>query len=101
MILFLRFSTKDDLNQILNESGFLSNGEESIYNVGKSKSQYVARTLTGLIMAFAEEVEGLQVEVESRVETPVWDKHVNKVRIKFRRYVYSCLADPEFLLQFF
>lgn len=79
VFLIFRCRTKDDLNQILNESGI---------HESKSKSQYVARTLTGLIMAFAEEVDGLQVEVESRPETPVWDKHVNNVRIKFRRLVH-------------
>ena len=73
--------TRQDLDQILTGQKYK--------NIGRaSRSQYVARTLTGFINALAEGAEGLEVEIESRPDTPVWDKHVDNVKVKFQRYVF-------------
>lgn len=52
----------------------------------KSKNrQFGARTIAGLIMALAEEVEGLEVEIDADPNTPIWDKSVNSIKIYFSR----------------
>mmetsp|Transcript_9442 Transcript_9442/g.15392 ORF Transcript_9442/g.15392 Transcript_9442/m.15392 type:complete len:811 (+) Transcript_9442:1-2433(+) len=47
--------------------------------------KFGARTITGLIMAVAEEVEGLQVEVDADANTPLREKTVHSINIYFSR----------------
>jgi len=52
----------------------------------KSKSgKFGARIITGLIMALAEEVEGLDVEVDTDSDTPIGDKTIHSIKIYFSR----------------
>ena len=51
----------------------------------RGKRKYAARTIRGLIKALAEEATGLEVEVDSRKNTPLWGKHVDELRINFDR----------------
>ena len=53
----------------------------------RKKRRYGARTIAALLNALAEEAQGLQVEVDARDDTPLWDKRVDVVRINFSRYV--------------
>jgi len=50
-----------------------------------SKRHYVARTIMGLLNALADEADGLEVEVQTRPETPLWRKQVDAVQIRFSR----------------
>lgn len=55
---------------------------------GKDKPKHGkigARTITGLIMAVAEEVEGLEVEVDADADTPIRNKSVHSIKIFFSR----------------
>lgn len=52
---------------------------------------YAARTISGLIHALAEEADDLEVEVDARKDTPLWDKHVDAVRIQFSRLEFKPL----------
>ena len=52
---------------------------------------YGARTITGLINALAEQVEDLQVKVQTRKDTPLWRKHVDAVQIQFSRLAFKPL----------
>ena len=47
--------------------------------------RFGARTIAGLIMALAEEVEGLEVEVDADPKTPIYDKTVHSIKIYFSR----------------
>eukprot|EP00571_Detonula_confervacea_P012034 CAMPEP_0172307586 /NCGR_PEP_ID=MMETSP1058-20130122/8411_1 /TAXON_ID=83371 /ORGANISM="Detonula confervacea, Strain CCMP 353" /LENGTH=955 /DNA_ID=CAMNT_0013019791 /DNA_START=277 /DNA_END=3144 /DNA_ORIENTATION=+ len=47
--------------------------------------KFGARTIAGLIVAFAQEVEGLEVEVDADANTPIWDKTVHSIKICFSR----------------
>ena len=55
------------------------------HNPVTSKRHYVARTITGLVKALTEEADGLEVEVQSRSDTPFWRKQVDSVQIRFSR----------------
>lgn len=57
----------------------------------RTRKQYAARTIAGLISALAEEATGLDVQVDSRDDTPLWGKHVNTVRIQFSRLGFAPL----------
>jgi hypothetical protein len=50
-----------------------------------------SRTLTGLINALANEVEGLRVQVRARADTPFWDKQVDDIIIHFARLGFTPL----------
>jgi len=60
-------------------------------SIERTSRHYAARTITGLINALAEEVDDLDVEVESRRDTPLKNKHVDAVRIKFSRLGFKPL----------
>ena len=60
-------------------------------SIDRTSRHYAARTITGLINALAEEVDDLDVEVESRRNTPWHNKHVDAVRIKFSRLGFKPL----------
>ena len=47
--------------------------------------KYVERTLMGLIHALAEEVEDLDIELNTKANTPFWRKEVKDIRINFSR----------------
>ena len=51
----------------------------------QNDKRYIARTISGLISALAEEATGVNVNVEMKDETPLWQKHVDKVSIQFER----------------
>jgi len=53
--------------------------------VNRKNKSYAARTIAGLISALAEEATGLEVEVDARNDTPLWDKKVDAVKIQFQR----------------
>jgi len=57
----------------------------------RSKRKYGARTIAGLIVALAEEADGLDVEVDARRDTPLWGKHVDAVTINFTRLGFKPL----------
>lgn len=44
-----------------------------------------------MIVAFAEEAQGLQVEIDGRDDTPLWDKQIDRVRINFSRLGFKPL----------
>jgi hypothetical protein len=46
---------------------------------------YVERSLMGLINGLAEEVEDLDIEVNTKSKTPFWRKEVEEIRINFSR----------------
>ena len=50
-----------------------------------NKSAFYSRTITGLLMALAEEVEGLEVNVDADDSTPFWNKTFNSININFNR----------------
>ncbi|KAL7532245.1 hypothetical protein ACHAXR_004516, partial [Thalassiosira sp. AJA248-18] len=47
--------------------------------------KFGARTIAGLISAVAEEVEGLEVEVDADPNTPIWNKSVQSIKVSFSR----------------
>ena len=49
------------------------------------KSEFYSRTITGLLMALAEEAEGLEVSVDADESTPFWNKTFNSINIHFNR----------------
>ena len=51
----------------------------------RRKKRFVSRTIAGLISALAEEATGLEVEVDSRNDTPLWGKQIDTVNINFSR----------------
>ncbi len=51
----------------------------------KSDGNFAARLISGLIMALAEEVEGLDVKVDADTDTPLWNKTVHSIKIYFSR----------------
>ena len=51
----------------------------------KSKRSFGARTITGLVMALAEEAEGLEVDVDADPSTPLWNKSIRSIDIRFNR----------------
>jgi hypothetical protein len=53
--------------------------------------RYGARTIMGLIHALAEEVVDLDVEIDARRDSPLWDKQVDAIRIKFSRLGFKPL----------
>jgi len=50
-----------------------------------NKGEFFSRTITGLLMALAEEVEGLEVNVDADDSTPFWNKTFNSINIQFSR----------------
>jgi hypothetical protein len=50
-----------------------------------SKRNYGARIITGLLNGLAEEADGLEVEVTTRADTPLWSKQVDSIQIRFNR----------------
>ena len=52
----------------------------------------VARTIAGLLHALAQEAHDLDVQVETRPDTPFWRKHVDAVRIQFSRLSFEPLS---------
>jgi Ca2+-binding EF-hand superfamily protein len=50
-----------------------------------NKREFFSRTITGLLMALAEEVEGLEVNVDADDSTPFWNKTFNSINIQFSR----------------
>jgi hypothetical protein len=78
----------DDTNNINNKVKEESINDEQDNNNNrkkKTKKQYVARTISGLISALAEEATGLDVNVQMKDDTPLWQKQVDKLSIQFER----------------
>ncbi|KAL9184679.1 hypothetical protein ACHAXT_012649 [Thalassiosira profunda] len=63
-----------------------NNNDMEVESNDKPNSQnFGARTIAGLIMALAEEVEGLEVKVDADDDTPIWDKTLHSIKIYFSR----------------
>mmetsp|Transcript_22188 Transcript_22188/g.44592 ORF Transcript_22188/g.44592 Transcript_22188/m.44592 type:complete len:1018 (-) Transcript_22188:1828-4881(-) len=50
-----------------------------------NKREFFSRTITGLLMALAEEADGLEVDVDVDDNTPFWNKTFNSINVKFAR----------------
>ena len=50
-----------------------------------NKREFFSRTIAGLLMALAEEAEGLEVDVDVDDNTPFWNKTFNSINVKFSR----------------
>lgn len=53
--------------------------------------RYVERTLMGLINALAQEIEDLDVDINSNPDTPIWRKELKELRISFSRMGFKPL----------
>lgn len=85
-----QLSSTKELSNLLGEQSTAKilqlNGEDANGGSVKRKNKsYAARTIAGLISALAEEATGLEVEVDARNDTPLWDKKVDAVKIQFQR----------------
>lgn len=60
-------------------------------SIERTSRHYAARTIAGLLHALAEEVDDLDVDVESRRDTPWHRKRVDAVRIQFSRLGFKPL----------
>ena len=63
---------------------FLSKILNNAHKVQRKK-RYAARTITGLLVALAEESSGVQVEVDARQDTPISGKQIDSITINFSR----------------
>jgi len=67
-----------------NALSFLMN--KAIANAKQSQERsYVERSLMGLINGLAEEVEDLDIDINTTSKTPFWRKEVEEIRINFSR----------------
>lgn len=57
----------------------------------QTNRRYAAKTISGFINALAEEADDLEVQVNSRPDTPFWDKHIDSIRINFSRLGFKPL----------
>ena len=76
-------STKMKANSsvdMTNDDGGINNG-----NNVNNRNNFGARFISGLIVALAEEVRDLEVEVDADPSTPMWDKRVDSMRVYFSR----------------
>ena len=76
-------TTEQQLSKFLDET--TPSGDGNGDGKGLKKKRLAARTIAGLISALAEEATGLEVEVDSRNDTPFWGKHIDAVSINFSR----------------
>ncbi len=77
-------------NDIINgqndeKKSITSNNSNNSSNNKRQSKRYIARTISGLISALAEEATGVDVNLELREDTPIWQKHVDKLSIQFER----------------
>jgi hypothetical protein len=70
--------TADDLGLVV-KNNIIDKKEPTKYG------NFAARLISGLIMALAEEVQGLDVKVEADANTPAWNKTVHSIKIYFSR----------------
>ena len=66
-------------------------GAMEYYNQLSPRRHYAARTISGLIHALAEEAIDLEVHVDARSDTPLWEKQVDAVQIKFSKLSFKPL----------
>lgn len=66
-------------------------GAMEYYTQSSSRRHYAARTISGLIHALAEEAIDLEVQVDARSDTPLWEKQVDAVEIKFSKLSFKPL----------
>ena len=82
-------SARDPYKEIVMDSDTFDStkkeGSRLSSNKEKKNRKFGARTIAGLISALAEEVEGLQVEVDADANTPMWNKSVDSIKIYFSR----------------
>jgi hypothetical protein len=74
------------LSSLLERAGAMEHTRTSL-----RQRQYMARTIRGLIAALAEEAVDLEVHVDSRKDTPLWEKQVDAVKIQFSRLSFKPL----------
>merc|ERR1712194_557287 len=60
-------------------------------NQKKKLRRYGARTITGLIVALAEEAKGLEVEVDAKKDSPISNKQIDSIIINFSRLGFKPL----------
>ena len=77
-------TTEQQLSKFLDETTPSGDGNGDGKGLKKKKT-YAARTIAGLISALAEEATGLEVDVDSRNDTPFWGKQIDAVSINFSR----------------
>jgi Ca2+-binding EF-hand superfamily protein len=53
--------------------------------------KFAARTISGIISALAENVDGLEVQVTANPNTPFWKKHVDVIAIQFSKLGFKPL----------
>mmetsp|Transcript_102585 Transcript_102585/g.208907 ORF Transcript_102585/g.208907 Transcript_102585/m.208907 type:complete len:953 (+) Transcript_102585:13-2871(+) len=73
----IRRERKNKLSVLMNKA--LVNARPS------EERSYVERFLMGLLNGLAEEVEDLDIEVDTVAKTPLWRKEVDEIRINFSR----------------
>ena len=56
-----------------------------------ARRHYAARTISGLIHALAEEAIDLEVKLDARSDTPLWEKQVDELEIKFSKLSFKPL----------
>lgn len=82
-------SNREQLSLLLEEGNLAKlvneHGKDDEQGKNKRKKRYVARTISGLISALAEEATGVDVNLHLRDDTPLWHKHVDKFSIQFER----------------
>jgi len=78
-------SSLDGIEEDVSKTLTKSKKDNNTNKAGGKNRQYGARTIAGLIMALAEEVEGLEVEIDADANTPLHDKTVNSIKIYFSR----------------
>ncbi|KAL7450309.1 hypothetical protein ACHAWC_002265 [Mediolabrus comicus] len=90
---FGKKETTSDVKQKEDDDGLTTQtaaSEESLDSTtppdkSPGKSEFYSRTITGLLMALAEEAEGLEVSVDADESTPFWNKTFNSINIHFNR----------------
>lgn len=80
----------DETSSFINDPDYDVNSQQH-QQQRRQRKQYAARTIAGLISALAEEATGLDVQVDSRDDTPLWGKHVNTVKVQFSRLGFAPL----------
>jgi hypothetical protein len=82
----IRRAKLPQLSSLLERAGAMEHNTHS-----STRRHYAARTISGLIHALAEEAIDLEVKVDARSDTPLWEKEVNEVRINFSKLSFKPL----------
>lgn len=80
-------TTGKELSTLLEKASSVTAESES----ARRRKTSMARTISGLVVALAEEAEDLEVEVDARRDTPMWGKHVDSIKINFSKLGFKQL----------